>query len=195
MRSRSRDSSWRPTAPSASTADLSASSSTALCSSARSSAVCATHWNRRLLRAEAHPHAGAHNENGARGPMDPSPHSRPGGLRLGDVLRRGTLRSLHDVELHSVSLGQRLEAVALDRAVVHEAVFLTAVRGDEAEPLRVVEPLHLALRTHVPLLRKLIVQGAEHAVPRQLSDPRAHRCPATHCLPRSLVAGSAGALT
>jgi len=77
------------------------------------------------------------------------------GLR--HVLGCRALGALYDVELHRVAFGERLEAVALDRTVVHEAVFLAAVGGNEPKALRVVEPLHLAGRTHVPLLRKLIV--------------------------------------
>src|SRR5664279_1313096 len=71
-----------------------------------------------------------------------------GALALGHVLSRGTLLPLDDIELHRLAFGQRLEAAALDRAVVDEAVLLTVVRGDEAEPLRVVEPLHFACDTH-----------------------------------------------
>src|ERR1700681_2930831 len=68
------------------------------------------------------------------------------------VLSRRTFLSLHDVELHHVALSERFEAAALDGAVVHEAVLLPIVGRDEAEPLRVIEPLHLAGRTHSELL-------------------------------------------
>src|SRR5215217_6466086 len=64
------------------------------------------------------------------------------------VLSSGTLRALHDVELHRVTLGQALEAVALDGAVVHEAILAVVVGRDEAEALGVVEPLDLAGRAH-----------------------------------------------
>src|ERR1019366_2798760 len=67
---------------------------------------------------------------------------------LGDVLRRRALLALHDVEFDRVTLGERLEAAALDGAVVHEAVLLPVVGRDETEPLRVVEPLHLSGRAH-----------------------------------------------
>src|SRR4051794_14229924 len=83
-----------------------------------------------------------------------------GGSGLRDVLRRRALRALHDVELHRITLGQRLEAISLDRAVVHEAVFLTAVGSDEPEALRVVEPLYLAGRTHVPAPEKTDCLGS-----------------------------------
>src|SRR5688500_20292727 len=71
-----------------------------------------------------------------------------GSHRARDVLGGRPLLALHDVELHRVTLGQRLEAAALDGAVVDEAVLRAVVGGDEAEPLRVVEPLHLAGRAH-----------------------------------------------
>src|SRR5215217_4800553 len=67
---------------------------------------------------------------------------------LRDVLRRWTLLSLDDVELHRITFGERLESVSGDRAVMHEAVLLSVVRGDEAKALRIVEPLYLAGRTH-----------------------------------------------
>jgi peptide/nickel transport system ATP-binding protein len=65
--------------------------------------------------------------------------------RLGlknDVLRLGAFCALGCLELDLRSLGERLEAVTNDRAVVNKKV-LTLVRGgDEAIPLGVVEPLH-----------------------------------------------------
>src|SRR5437899_2634537 len=64
------------------------------------------------------------------------------GLELHDVLRRGTLLPLHDVELNPLTLGERLEPLCLDRGVVHEAILLTVLRRDKAETLRIVEPLH-----------------------------------------------------
>ena len=66
----------------------------------------------------------------------------PSSLELDDVLRRRTLLALDDVELNALTLGQRLESVRLDRGVVNEAVLLAVLGGDEAESLRVVEPLH-----------------------------------------------------
>src|SRR5690606_35247754 len=71
---------------------------------------------------------------------------------LGDVVRRRTLLALHDVELDGLTLCQRLEALALDGRVMHEAVLLTAVGGNETKTLGVVEPLHLAGGTHSVLL-------------------------------------------
>src|ERR671937_554339 len=65
-----------------------------------------------------------------------------------DVLGGRALLALHDVELHALALGERLEPRALDGRVMHEAVLLAVVARDEAEALRVVEPLHGAGRTH-----------------------------------------------
>src|SRR5438093_4684913 len=52
-----------------------------------------------------------------------------------------SFRTAGHLELHAVTLAERLEAGALDGAVVHEDVFAAFLR-DEPEPLRVVEPLH-----------------------------------------------------
>src|SRR5690348_17401487 len=59
---------------------------------------------------------------------------------LDHVGRLRPLLPLHDLELDLVALGERLESRSLDRAVVHEHVGATFTR-DEAETLRVVEPL------------------------------------------------------
>src|SRR5436190_15495300 len=85
------------------------------------------------------------------GPCDPAFVTRGPKLSrsdLGDVLGRRALLALHDVELYPVAFGQRLEAVALDRGVMDEAVLAAAVRGDETEALRIIEPLDDALGTH-----------------------------------------------
>jgi putative membrane protein len=58
-----------------------------------------------------------------------------------DVLRLGALCALGAFELDLRTLGERLEAVAGDCAVVDEQVLTACVRGDEAIPLRIVEPL------------------------------------------------------
>src|SRR5229473_1495855 len=64
------------------------------------------------------------------------------GLQLDDVLSRWALLTLYDVELDPLAFGERLEALCLNRGVVHEAVLLAVLRRDETETLRVVEPLH-----------------------------------------------------
>src|SRR5688500_2688481 len=64
------------------------------------------------------------------------------------VLRGGALLALHDVELHALTLGEALKALALDARMVNEAVLLAVVTRDEAEALRVVEPLDGAGHAH-----------------------------------------------
>src|SRR5215213_3229529 len=71
---------------------------------------------------------------------------------LDDVLGRGALLALHDVELHLLAFGERLEAAALNGAVVDKAVLLTIATADEAKALGVVEPLNRSLCTHLLLL-------------------------------------------
>src|SRR6185295_4133401 len=70
---------------------------------------------------------------------------------LDDVLGGRAFLALDDVELHAVSLGQRLEAVALDRGVMDEAVLLSILQRDETEPLAVIEPLHFSGALHFSL--------------------------------------------
>src|SRR5687767_8991802 len=69
-------------------------------------------------------------------------------LDLGDVFRRRTLLALDHVELDAITFGEGLEAIALDRRVVDEAILAAAVRRDETKALRIVEPLNNALGTH-----------------------------------------------
>ena len=64
---------------------------------------------------------------------------------LYDVLRRGTLVTLNDVELDTVALVQSLEAITLDCRVVNKTVFGTIILRDETEALGVVEPLNCTL--------------------------------------------------
>src|SRR5205085_8591192 len=66
--------------------------------------------------------------------------------RARDVFRSRTFSALHEVEFHRLALCQRLEAVALNRAVMHETVSVAAIGRDESESFRVVEPLHLTGR-------------------------------------------------
>jgi len=80
------------------------------------------------------------------------PWGEPGGggknpvlpLHLPDVRRLKTLRAARHLELDLITLAEALEALGLDGAVVDEDVLAT-VLGDEAETLRVVEPLHSSL--------------------------------------------------
>src|SRR5688500_14011154 len=78
----------------------------------------------------------------------PHPRRSAGSADLDDVLGGGALLALDDLELDPVAFLQRLEAVPLNRRIVNEAVLLAVLRRDEAEALRVVEPLHGTGRTH-----------------------------------------------
>src|SRR5215211_566182 len=59
-----------------------------------------------------------------------------------DVPCRRPLGALLGVVAHLRALSQRLEAAALDRAVVHEQVLAGVIRRNESETLVIVEPLH-----------------------------------------------------
>src|SRR3954465_3839789 len=89
----------------------------------------------------------------------------PAALERGDVDGLGALVAGLGVVGHLRALSQRLEAVGVDAGVMDEEVLATLVRGNEAEPLVVVEPLHgsgshdflhglCALRTRRKLLRQ-----------------------------------------
>src|SRR6266404_1969921 len=58
------------------------------------------------------------------------------------VGRLRTLGALGDLEFHLLAFREAAEALCLDRGVVDENVLATGVRRDEAESLRIVEPLH-----------------------------------------------------
>src|SRR5579859_5571390 len=86
--------------------------------------------------------SGSLNEHGAPSRVAPCRFRCRGWLQLHDVLSRRAFLRLHDLELHALPFGQRLEPLTLNSGVMHEAV-LTAVFGrDETEALGVVEPLH-----------------------------------------------------
>src|SRR5690242_681721 len=63
-------------------------------------------------------------------------------LQLHDVLRRRALLRLHNLELHALAFGQRLESLSLNRGVMDETVFAAVFGRDESKALGVVEPLH-----------------------------------------------------
>ena len=60
-----------------------------------------------------------------------------------DVLRFRTLRALGHVELDGFTFRERLEAFALDAAVMDEAV-RAAFLFNETKTLLIIEPLHFA---------------------------------------------------
>src|SRR5207245_4205392 len=81
---------------------------------------------------------------GCEEPRPPERRPRTRAVSLGDrsdVGRFRTLRALALLELHARALGERLEAVAGDAAVMDEEILRSLVGGDEAVPLRIVEPL------------------------------------------------------
>ena len=71
-------------------------------------------------------------------PAPPTPARSDGA----DVRRLQALGALDDVELDLLALREAAEAVGLDGRVVAEHVLAAAILRDEAEALRVVEPLH-----------------------------------------------------
>src|SRR6516162_1791054 len=71
----------------------------------------------------------------------PAPDSRTG-LDDYDRLSLRALRALFGLELDLRALGEGLEALAADRAEMHEDVLTAVTRGDEPKALCIVEPLH-----------------------------------------------------
>src|SRR4029079_5861031 len=100
-------------------------------------------------------------------PEDPAViHPRKDLLRdLYNVLCRGALLALDDVEFDSIAFGQALEALAGDGRVVHEAVLLTVFGGDESKALRVIEPLDRAGGACHVLLLRLVIGAGRAALP------------------------------
>src|SRR6185312_17475073 len=78
--------------------------------------------------------------------------SKPKRLGGRDVRGLGTLRALDDLELHTLTLGQRLVAVHRDRREVDEHVVSTLTL-DEPVTLLVREPLDGALLQPLPPTR------------------------------------------
>ncbi len=66
------------------------------------------------------------------------------GLQRLNVRSLPALGSLHDVELNGLTFLQALETTRVDCRVVHEDIFAVLARN-EAEALRVIEPLHSTL--------------------------------------------------
>src|SRR5215467_9647226 len=74
-----------------------------------------------------------------------------------DVLHLRALRPLRDLEADLLILFQRLEPASLDRREMREQVLAAAVGSDEAEPLRIIEPLYRACSHCSLALKKLWV--------------------------------------
>ena len=58
------------------------------------------------------------------------------------ILRRRALLALDNFEFYLLTLGQGLEALALNRRVMTKDVLLTVVTGDEAKAFFVAKPFH-----------------------------------------------------
>src|SRR5258708_8358112 len=98
-----------------------------------------------------------------------------------DVYGLGTLVALLRVIGHLCALLERAIAFAIDPCVVDEQVLVAIVRGDEAEPLIVTEPLHCAGR-HVISSTICACCYAEDA-------SRASTCKRLHCFSPGFLAG------
>jgi hypothetical protein len=76
-------------------------------------------------------------------------HSRTsscvGFLDCSDSYRLGSLGPLLDLELDTLVFLERAKAASLDLGKVDEDILRAIVRGDEAEALITVEPLHSSL--------------------------------------------------
>src|SRR5919108_1263831 len=81
-----------------------------------------------------------------RGESRPPARPRLGSRRLlgdrSDVCRLRTFGAFALLELDARTLGEGLEPLTGDVAVMHEHILRALVRGDEPVPLAVVEPLH-----------------------------------------------------
>src|SRR5437763_16415942 len=82
-----------------------------------------------------------------------------GGRAFGTLLR---------VVAHLRTLGQRLEAVAEDRGVMHKQVLARVIRRDESETLLVAEPLHSSCGHLLPSGNRCALRTAEGAQRQQL---------------------------
>src|SRR5438876_1461536 len=129
----------------------------------------------------------------------------PCGLELHDVLRRRALLGLHDLELHALAFGQRLESLSLNRGVMYEAILAAVFGRDESKALGVVEPLHgtgdachLSVAPGYAFERRdgRSTQKRHEARRRTAPGPRSVRwCPAHGTMPwplRSFEASSGG---
>src|SRR5262245_26063608 len=123
----------------------------------------------------------------ARRPSSQTSAGRPAELELDDVGGLLALRPLDHIKLHPIALRQRAEAFAGDRREMDEHV-LAPFAFDEAESLRVVEPLDHALDARSRALhthrRRATVGTAAWSGAPLASAPTS---------PTSMSAGSAGA--
>src|SRR5450432_2848272 len=76
-----------------------------------------------------------------------------GSLDVGGLF---ALRTLRDFEGDFLAFLQRLESRHVDRGEMREEIFATAIGSNEAETLRVIEPLHGTCCHFCNSLRKII---------------------------------------
>src|SRR6478609_10862744 len=96
---------------------------------------------------------------------------------LADVRRLQPLRALDDVELDPLPFLQGPEPVGVDGGVVDEDV-LAALLGDEAEALRIIEPLHGTRRHRNYLAERREQESQQPTAYRQELDHHATHGPA-----------------
>src|SRR5262249_61348161 len=101
---------------------------------------------------------------GADEPRTPTPASHARRLDERDGPRLRTVLAVFGLELDLRALKQRLEALAADRAEVHEHVLAAITRSDEAKALRLVEPLHGSgcHKKHLPSPQSRTGKGGAH---------------------------------
>src|SRR5262249_8162474 len=87
-----------------------------------------------------------------------------------DLSRLQALRALDDLEFHFLAFCQRAEAFLDDLGVMHEHV-RSLLLQDEAEPLRIVEPLHFAT-CHLLLLTPCPWRGTPASACDGAAEPR-----------------------
>jgi hypothetical protein len=89
----------------------------------------------------------------------------------------GSLLTLADLELHTLTLIERTVAIHLDRGPVHEDVGATTINGDEAITLFGVEPLDGSLSHFLLLLAVSLRHGPSTALGPglTLADPGLER--------------------
>jgi hypothetical protein len=76
-----------------------------------------------------------------------------------DVRRLLALGAGGDVEVDALTFGEGLETLALDRGKMGEEIIAAALRGDEAEALGIVEPLHGTCCHVLYILQKIECRG------------------------------------
>src|SRR5580698_8503721 len=98
-------------------------------------------------------------------------------VRSGRLDVRGllALRTLANVEAHLLVFQKRLESLDANLREMREELFAAVVGGDEAETLRVVEPLHSSCwHSRLPCLN---ANGSTHSMHAEVSSRRLSEAP------------------